>query len=158
MTVRHNTASAIVLDGRDRVLLVHHRKSGLWLYPGGHVDPNEDPAEAAVREAREETGVEVELVGKPSFEHPAVRSIVAPFAIIEMDVADSRDGKHRHIDFVYVCRARTAALTAQVEEVAGAEWVAIGSVADLNVPQELPTLVVAGARWAERFGALTHTV
>ncbi|WP_326559786.1 NUDIX hydrolase [Micromonospora sp. NBC_01796] len=156
MTVRHNTASAIVLDSRDRVLLVHHRKSGLWLYPGGHVDPNEDPAEAAVREAREETGIDVDIVGKPSFEHSAVRSIVPPFAIIEMEVIDSRDGQHRHIDFVYVCRAQPGALTPQVEEVAGVEWVAVDAVADLNVPLELPALVAAGARWAATFGALAN--
>lgn len=154
--IRHNTASAIVFNDSNEVLLVHHRKSGLWLYPGGHVDPNEDPAEAAAREAREETGVDVDVVGKPSFEHPAVRSIVPPFAIIEMDVTDSRDGRHRHIDFVYVCRARpgTGVLTAQVEEVAGAQWVAVDAVAGLDVPRELPALVTAGAQWAATFGAL----
>ncbi|MGW4462046.1 NUDIX hydrolase [Micromonospora sp. NPDC004704] len=156
MTVRHNTASAIVLDGRDRVLLVHHRKSGLWLYPGGHVDPNEDPAEAAAREAREETGIDVDIVGKPSFEHPAVRSIVPPFTIIEMDVTDSRAGKHRHIDFVYVCRAQPGVLTGQMEEVAGAKWVAVEAVAELKVPLELPALVAAGARWAAASGALAN--
>jgi 8-oxo-dGTP pyrophosphatase MutT (NUDIX family) len=138
------------------VLLVHHRKSGLWLYPGGHVNPNEDPAEAAAREAREETSIDVDLVGRPSFEHPAVRSIVTPFAIIEMDVADSRDGLHRHIDFVYVCRARPGALTAKVDEVADAKWVSIDGITGLNVPRELPTLVAAGARWAANIVAVGH--
>lgn len=51
--IRHFTASAIVLDDHDRVLLVHHNKLGQWLYPGGHIDPNEDPAQAAcARSAR----------------------------------------------------------------------------------------------------------
>jgi NUDIX domain len=48
--IRHFTASAIVLDDNGRVLLVHHNKVGLWLYPGGHIDPNEDPAQSALRE------------------------------------------------------------------------------------------------------------
>ena len=39
--IRHFTASAIVLDDHDRVLLIHHNKLRQWLYPGGHIDPNE---------------------------------------------------------------------------------------------------------------------
>ena len=55
----HVTASGIVLDpaGR-RALLVLHRKVGLWLQPGGHVDDADASlAGAALREATEETGV-----------------------------------------------------------------------------------------------------
>ncbi len=46
--IRHFTASAIVFDVQQRVLFVKH-KLGQWLYPGGHIDPNEDPAQAALR-------------------------------------------------------------------------------------------------------------
>jgi 8-oxo-dGTP diphosphatase len=74
MTVRHFTASAVVLDDAGQVLLVHHNKIGQWLYPGGHVDPDEDPAEAALREVREETGIEATVIGAPSFSHPAYRA------------------------------------------------------------------------------------
>lgn len=55
----HLTASAIVVDpaGR-RVLLVHHRKVGLWLQPGGHCEPGDGTLlGAARREAAEETGL-----------------------------------------------------------------------------------------------------
>jgi 8-oxo-dGTP pyrophosphatase MutT (NUDIX family) len=59
----HFTASAIVVDEPGgRTLLVHHRKSGAWFQPGGHVEPG-DPsaAAAALREAGEETGLAVAL-------------------------------------------------------------------------------------------------
>ncbi len=52
-------ALAVLLDA-DRVLLVRRRNdpdAGLWGYPGGHVDPGEPVADAAVRELLEETGV-----------------------------------------------------------------------------------------------------
>jgi ADP-ribose pyrophosphatase YjhB (NUDIX family) len=56
------SVAAMVLDERRRVLLVRDAYSGDWSSPGGAVDPDENPADAAVREAFEETGYEVELI------------------------------------------------------------------------------------------------
>jgi 8-oxo-dGTP diphosphatase len=147
--IRHYTASAVVLDHAGRMLLVHHNKIGQWLYPGGHIDPNEDPAQAALREIREETGIQATVIGEPAFTHPAVRSHPAPWAIIEMDVTDSRIGAHRHIDLVYVCRASGGDLTAQLEEVSGAQWVPVADITDLQTPTDLPALADTAARWAK---------
>lgn len=46
----------------DQVLLVDHKKAELWLPPGGHVEPNEDPKETVRREIREELGIEAEFL------------------------------------------------------------------------------------------------
>ena len=58
----HVTASAWLLspDGR-RFLLTHHRKLDQWLQPGGHADGDTDLPRVALREAREETGLDVRL-------------------------------------------------------------------------------------------------
>jgi 8-oxo-dGTP diphosphatase len=45
------------------LLLVDHRKAQLWIPTGGHVEPGEDPAEAARRELHEELGIAADLVG-----------------------------------------------------------------------------------------------
>lgn len=55
--VEHDVAIAWVIDSSaERLLLLRHRTQG-WSCPGGHVEPDETPAEAAVRELREETGL-----------------------------------------------------------------------------------------------------
>ncbi|GHJ37510.1 NUDIX hydrolase [Streptomyces sp. TS71-3] len=55
----HLVSYFVVLDdARGQLLLVAHRKAGLWLPPGGHVEPGEDQWAAVVRECREELGIE----------------------------------------------------------------------------------------------------
>ncbi len=55
--------SVLTFDEQDRVLLVKHAEYGEWTVPGGAVEPEEVPAEAAVREMFEETGLFVRLEG-----------------------------------------------------------------------------------------------
>ncbi len=54
----HVTGSALVVGPRG-VVLLKHKRLGFWLQPGGHIDPGETPWDAALREAQEETGLEV---------------------------------------------------------------------------------------------------
>lgn len=55
--------SVLPADSAGRVLLVRNADNGLWSTIGGSIEPDESPADAAVRETREETGVEVALTG-----------------------------------------------------------------------------------------------
>jgi 8-oxo-dGTP diphosphatase len=55
-------AAAIIRDEQGRILLQQRSDTGRWGLPGGAVDPGEEPAEAAVREAFEETGLHVEPI------------------------------------------------------------------------------------------------
>lgn len=52
-------AYAVIFDTEERVLLCHRRDMDVWNLPGGRVESGELPDEAAVRETREETGLEV---------------------------------------------------------------------------------------------------
>jgi 8-oxo-dGTP pyrophosphatase MutT (NUDIX family) len=91
----HLTGSAFVLDAtRSRVLLLHHRKLGRWLQPGGHGEGETDPREIALREIGEETGLERgELTAFPDAR------------ILDVDVhgIPGRPGEpaHAHLDLRY---------------------------------------------------------
>lgn len=54
-----SAATALVIDGEDRILLGRRADNGAWALPGGIIDPGEEPADAAARECFEETGVVV---------------------------------------------------------------------------------------------------
>jgi len=147
--IRHFTASGIVLSADDHVLLVEHRKLGWWLYPGGHIDPDEDPAQAVLREVAEETGITCQIISETRFSHPAATVLPAPFTICVQDISsDAKTGPHQHIDMIYVLTPSSGNATPQLEEVAGCAWVPLAKVSDLGTPPELPALIEKAAEYA----------
>lgn len=145
----HFTATGIVLH-EGRVLLVEHRKSGLFVGPGGHVE-NEDPAHAVLREIREEVGLDAEIIDETRFSHPAVSVVPSPFTVLVVDrVNDPVDDAQRHVDLIYVCRPLTHDITIHTDEIDGYRWVPLADVATLPTPQEYPALVAAAATYADK--------
>ncbi len=57
------SVTAIVTDRPGRLLMVHRTDNDLWSIPGGAMDLGESIADAAVRETKEETGLDVEVTG-----------------------------------------------------------------------------------------------
>jgi 8-oxo-dGTP pyrophosphatase MutT (NUDIX family) len=86
----HVTASAIVV-GRRGTLLHRHKRLGLWLQPGGHIDAGETPAQAAAREVCEETGL-------------AVAHAPRGPQLVHVDVHAGGRG-HTHLDLRYLFEA-----------------------------------------------------
>lgn len=100
---KHLTATALIVDG-DRVLLHWHHRLGQWMPPGGHVEPEEDPVEALLREVREETGVMAQVVHQGErfpFDYP--RQLPLPFMLLVECSAEGGE-PHEHLDLIYLCR------------------------------------------------------
>jgi ADP-ribose pyrophosphatase YjhB (NUDIX family) len=112
----HFTASALVLDAsRSRTCLVLHRKLGLWLQPGGHVEPaDESVGRAALREVREETGLETRL---------------AQQSLVHLDIHRIPDGAkipaHLHLDVRFLAVADGDELTLS-DESTDVRWWPLG--------------------------------
>jgi 8-oxo-dGTP pyrophosphatase MutT (NUDIX family) len=149
--IRHFTASGIVLSHDEKVLLIQHRKLGIWLYPGGHIEPDEDPAQAVLREVAEETGLSCRIVTESRFGHPATTVLPAPFTILVHDIpANAQTPLHQHIDMVYVLTPEGGQAIPRLEEVTGCAWVPLARVADLQTPPEVPSLVAKAAEYARQ--------
>jgi 8-oxo-dGTP pyrophosphatase MutT (NUDIX family) len=117
--VGHFTGSAwlVSADG-DRVLLMHHRKLGLWLQPGGHADGDTDLARVALREAQEETGViDLHVEG----------------GIFDLDrhgiPGRANEPEHWHYDVRYVVRAGSDERFMINEESQALAWRSVAEVA-----------------------------
>jgi len=101
------TVAIFVVQG-GRVLLIHHRKLDKWLPLGGHIELEEDPEMAALREAREESGLDVELIGeRPPTTEPGTRALIAPRFLDIHRITDT----HEHIGMIYWARPKDGTLT-----------------------------------------------
>lgn len=127
----------------SRVLMVRHRKLQLWLPPGGHIDQNELPDEAAIREVAEETGLTCELVGEPGLAIDYPHQLIRPEGIQVEDISPG----HQHIDLIYFARLTDSPtelplpITSDESESAG--WYTLAELDALPVPPDVRA-------WAER--------
>ena len=134
----HFTGSAwlVSVDG-NRVLLMHHRKLGRWLQPGGHADGDTDLARVALREAGEESGL-VGLVGEGD--------------IFDLDrhqiPARADEPAHWHYDVRYVVRAGDSETLLANEESLALAWRPISELAaDVEADTSLRRMAL---RWLAR--------
>ncbi len=103
-TGRHFTVAVFVVWER-KVLLHRHRKLGMWLPPGGHIERDELPDEAAVREVFEETGLRVELVGERREDVSDPVQLYRPAGVQLENIGPG----HQHIDLIYFARPKGSA-------------------------------------------------
>ncbi len=96
---RHFTVAVFVVR-EGKVLLHLHRKLGMWLPPGGHIEKDELPDEAAVREVLEETGLRVELAGEKREDVEDPMQLMRPAGVQLENIGPG----HQHIDLIYFAR------------------------------------------------------
>jgi len=105
-------ADALIVNG-DAVLLRKHDKHNVWLAPGGHIEIGEDPAETAVREAKEETGLDVTLVGDRLPDLGDGDREILPPRFMNRHFATPT---HEHVSFYYFATSSTRNIAPAAEE------------------------------------------
>ena len=144
---RHFTATTFVVNN-GKVLLHCHPKQQLWLPPGGHIERDELPHHAAVREVEEETGLQVRLHSEG--EAARLSALMAcpvvpqPAFILVEDI----NPYHQHVDFTYYAHVPDLEGGSQAYQTIGLQngfqWLAPDDLTMEGVPQN----VKAGARQA----------
>jgi 8-oxo-dGTP pyrophosphatase MutT (NUDIX family) len=122
---------AIFVVRDARVLLIHHRQLDRWLPLGGHIELDEDPEQAALREAREESGLDVELLGeRPPTTGPGTRALLAPRFLDIHRINPT----HEHIGMIYWARPTHGALALAAAEHRDIRWCAAAELESLQPP------------------------
>jgi 8-oxo-dGTP pyrophosphatase MutT (NUDIX family) len=132
-------ATGLVFDDAGRVLLARHSNAGLWVAPGGAIDPDESPVDAVVREVFEETALHVEPV-----------NLLGVFGGPSFRVHYANGDETGYVMVVFECRVLGGTPTPDGEEILELRWVApdeIGSLPSSRWASELlPTLVANRGR------------
>lgn len=139
---RHFTATAFIVDSRKRTLLLWHKRLQRWMPPGGHVEPDEAPEDAAKRECKEETGMDVEILGDPQadlFEgnRSEGRMLKKPIAMLLEEIPacpERNEPAHQHMDFLFVAKPTDESQLLVLDEAEGREmrWFTRDDVATLD--------------------------
>ncbi len=104
----------------NKVLLRKHDKYKMWLSVGGHIELDEDPVQAAIREVKEEVGLDVELYQEfPITQCEGSTELIPPQFMNRHKINE----KHEHISLVYFGYAKTNQLQLSEDEKSeGCHW------------------------------------
>ncbi len=120
---RHFNVTVYVTNEEGKFLLIRHKKLQKWLPPGGHIEANERPDVAALREVKEETGIDVILEGE---KFPRDTDCVRPYGI-QMNVIKA--GEHEHMDIIFKAKpVKNVKLILNEEETEGINWFSIDEI------------------------------
>ena len=123
-TTRHFTAKVFVVEG-GATALHYHDRLGIRVAPGGHVDRDELPHEAGLREVREETGLDAELVtDAPDVDSPAGVPLPQPRyqMLYDVDVLPGGEVVHQHVDHIYFGRVERRQIDPGPDEAPADAW------------------------------------
>ena len=121
----HVTGSAWVMNSdRDKILMLHHKKHDQWFQPGGHADGDADIVRVALREASEETGIDISQVKLVSSN------------LFDVDIHDisamGSDPQHSHIDIRFLMEIDEDLVLPGNDESNQVQWVSVHEVARYN--------------------------
>lgn len=134
------SVTGLVFDEADRVLLARHSNGGVWVAPGGAIDPDEPPQDAVVREIWEETGLHVEPM-----------RLCGVFGGPDFRVSYENGDLTTYVTTIYECRRLGGTLRPDGDEILEARFFAADELASVKLGRSaevlLPTLMRHPLGW-----------
>jgi 8-oxo-dGTP diphosphatase len=129
------TASAFMLHPSEpKLCLLMHKKLQKWLQPGGHIELNENPLQALIRELEEETGLSENdwvFFSQPNQPKPnGNTTLPLPFHVNEHRMHGT--DHHRHVDFAYLLQAKSDKLTDKPDGALSIGWFDIHQINEMH--------------------------
>lgn len=146
MSLKKQYCATVILVTREspkRILLIEHRKYGVWLPPGGHQEDNENHYEAAIRETLEETGIDI----SPFFPAPITlddhaKLLVQPYFVVEEKIDALADQPtHYHLDMIFVVELPHQEGKNNIKESHSLGWFTVGEIETIKTFPNVRTLI-----------------
>lgn len=108
----------------NKVPLRKHDKYKIWLSIGGHIELDEDPNQAALREVKEEVGLDAELWDSRTADSSddVFEELIPPIALGKHSAIHPTSCDHIHVTFVYFARVKSDKVTVTYEGDRSDEW------------------------------------
>jgi 8-oxo-dGTP pyrophosphatase MutT (NUDIX family) len=138
---------------KNKVLLIHHKKSGLWLPPGGHIGENETPDDALKREFMEEVNIEIEILNKNDVcgGKFLLRQLAVPFHVNVHNVGD-----HNHCCFYYLCTSTNKIIKIKKSELDDFDWFSIEDLHQEKIREDIKNIALKAFDLYKEIGRIYH--
>lgn len=108
--------STVFIVSKGKVLMTWNKKVKTWIPVGGHIEPNELPCDSVIREAKEESGLDIELISP--YNKSKTANLIQPVHIHLDHVKDD----HKHIDLIYFGFVKGGKLLKESDEQTPLKW------------------------------------
>jgi len=132
MTPVREFLSTVFIVKEEKVLLTWNKKVKTWIPLGGHIESNEMPCDSVIREAKEESGLDIEIVSSP-YDNSSTRNMLQPVHVHLDHVKDD----HKHINLIYFGVVKGGELMEESDEQTPLKWF---SKEDLDKEDILPNI------------------
>ena len=142
---KHFTSSVWILTkGKPKkMLLLYHKKLNKWLQPGGHIEKFENPVDAAIREIKEETGINISFLNKKIKVIDREGTFLpVPVFLMEQRIPANKDRPmHFHLDINYVVKVSEQKISHREDESHGIGWFTKNEALKLPIHEDTKVII-----------------
>ena len=146
MIYNKSITATVYVCNAGKVLLHEHKKYKTWFPLGGHLNADEFPHQAAVREVKEESGLEVSLLTTemaPPMDLGRVERIPSPFCIMHEGIGHEEE----FFDFIFVAVAQSTSLTPEATESQIFKWFSLEELQAADLKPHVKNTAIAALNY-----------